>query len=390
MLSTILQKEFLLFLSYCLSPDSQALPECAARISWADLLQFTKKQSVVGVYWQGVKRMSGLETNRPSEDDVMDWMVEVSKIAKRNRKVNAVAVKVIKGFRQKGFEACVLKGQGNALLYPDPSSRTSGDIDVYVHPQQQGGRWRNDEAAIRKIITFCKGLDKLARAVYHHIDIPAVDKVPVEVHYRATWLNAPVNNRRLQNLLSTLLSRKDGTKHVALPEEAGDITIPGFSFNVVFQLSHILNHLLHEGVGLRQLVDYYYLLRSHACSKEDQAWLDTSLKRCGLHQISSAVSWVLANVLGLPERYLITKPNERYGQQLMREMIAGGNFGKYDERLLSGTSHSKLVANIQRLVRDVRMLAYYPSECLWEPWFRVWHWVWRKKHNSFYNVLNSI
>ena len=381
MLSTIIQKEFLLFLSYCLSPDSQALPECAARISWADLLQFAKKQSVVGVYWQGVKRMSGLETNRPSEDDVMDWMVEVSKIAKRNRKVNAVAVKVIKGFRQKGFEACVLKGQGNALLYPDPSSRTSGDIDVYVHPQQQGGRWRNDEAAIRKIITFCKGLDKLARAVYHHIDIPAVDKVPVEVHYRATWLNAPVNNRRLQNLLSTLLSRKDGTKHVALPEEAGDITIPGFSFNVVFQLSHILNHLLHEGVGLRQLVDYYYLLRSHACSKEDQAWLDTSLKRCGLHQISSAVSWTLVNVLGLPENYLVTTPNARYGQQLLREMMAGGNFGKYDERLLSGTSRSKLGANLQRLVRDARMVVYYPSECVWEPWFRIWHWMWRKKHN---------
>ena len=381
MYSTIQQNDFLTFLGYCLSTDSQALPECAARISWADLLQFAKKQSVVGVYWQGVKRMSGLETNRPSEDDVMEWMVEVSKIAKQNRKVNAVAVKVIKGFRQQGFDACVLKGQGNALLYPDPLSRTSGDIDVYVHPQQQGGGWRNGEAAIRKIITFCKKLDKSARAVYHHIDIPAVDKVPVEVHYRATWLNSPVNNCRLQNLLPTLLSREDGTKHVALPEEAGDITIPGFSFNVVFQLSHILNHLLHEGVGLRQLVDYYYLLRSHDCSKEDQAWLDTSLKRCGLHQISSAVSWVLANVLGLPERYLITKPNERYGQQLMREMIAGGNFGKFDERLLSGTSHSKLVANIQRLVRDARMLAYYPSECLWEPCFRIWHWIWRRKHS---------
>ena len=349
------QNDFLLFLSYCLSPDSQALPECAARICWADLLQFAKKQSVVGVYWQGVKRMSVLETNRPSEDDVMDWMVEVSKIAKWNRKVNAVAVKVIKGFRQQGFDACVLKGQGNALLYPTPSSRTPGDIDVYVHPQQQGDGWRNDETAIREIITFCKRLDKSARAVYHHIDTPAVDKVPVEVHYRATWLNSPVNNRRLQNLLSTLLSR--------------------------VQLSHILNHLLHEGVGLRQLVDYYYLLRSHACSKEDQAWLDTSLKRCGLHQISSAVSWMLVNVLGLPEKYLITTPNERYGQQLLREMMAGGNFGKYDERLLSGTSQSKLVANLQRLVRDARMVIYYPSECVWEPWFRIWHWMWRKKHN---------
>ena len=375
------QNDFLTFLGYCLSPDSQALPECAARICWANLLQFAKKQSVVGVYWQGVKRMSVLETNRPSEDDVMDWMVEVSKIAKRNREVNAVAVKVTKGFRQQGFDACVLKGQGNALLYPTPSSRTPGDIDVYVHPRQQGGGWRNDETAIRETITFCKGLDKSARAVYHHIDIPAVDKVPVDVHYRATWLNAPVNNRRLQNLLSTLLSREDGTKRVALPEEAGEINIPGFSFNVVFQLSHILNHLLHEGVGLRQLVDYYYLLRSHDCNKEDQAWLDTSLKRCGLHKISFAVSWVLANVLGLPERYLITKPNERYGQQLMREMIAGGNFGKYDERLLCGTSQSKLAANIQRLVRDIRMVVYYPSECLWEPWFRIWHLMWRKKHN---------
>lgn len=148
------QNDFLTFLGYCLSPDSQALPECAARICWADLLQFAKKQSVVGVYWQGVKRMSGLETNRPSEDDVMDWMVEVSKIAKRNRKVNAVAVKVVKGFRQQGFDACVLKGQGNALLYPDPSSRIPGDIDVYVHPQQQGGGWRNDETAIRKVITL--------------------------------------------------------------------------------------------------------------------------------------------------------------------------------------------------------------------------------------------
>ena len=375
------QNDFLTFLGYCLSLDSQALPECAARICWADLLQFANKQSVVGVYWQGVKRMSGLETNRPSENDVMDWMVTVSKIAKQNRKVNAVAVKVTNGFRQQDFDTCVLKGQGNALLYPDPSSRTPGDIDVYVHPQQQGDGWGNDETAIRETITFCKGLDKSARALYHHIDIPTVDKVPVEVHYRATWLNSPVNNRRLQNLLSTLLSRKDGTKHVALPEEAGEINIPGFSFNVIFQLSHILNHLLHEGVGLRQLVDYYYLLSSHACSKENQAWLDTSLKRCGLHQVSAAVSWMLVNVLGLPENYLITTPNERYGQQLLREMMAGGNFGKYDERLLSGTSRSKLGANIQRLVRDIRMVVYYPSECLWEPWFRMWHWMWRKKHN---------
>jgi len=55
-------------------------------------------------------------------------------------------------------------------------------------------------------------------------------------------------------------------------------------------------------------------------------------------------------------------PSKRYDQQLMREMMTGGNFGKYDERLLSGTSQSKLGVNLQRLVRDARMVVYYPSE----------------------------
>lgn len=373
-------QDYLQFLSYSLSPDSQSVPSCAERMDWAGLLQFAEKQSAVGVCWQGVKLMGELETNRPSEDDVMDWMVEVSKIAKRNRKVNATAVKVVRGFQQKGFKTCVLKGQGNALLYPDPLSRTPGDIDIYVHPKGHGEDWINDEAAVNRVIGYCKGLDASTRAVYHHIDIPAVDKVPVEVHYRPTWMNAPAHNKRLQTTLAVLLSKEDGTKQVTLPKDAGQIVVPGFRFNVIFQLSHILNHLLHEGVGLRQLIDYYYLLRSHECKDVEKVWLNKKLKDCGLWHISGAVSWMLAVELGIPKTSLVTPPNERYGKQLMREMIAGGNFGKYDDRLLSGVSHSKLVANLRRLVRDARMMVYYPSECIWEPWFRLWHWMWRQRH----------
>ena len=376
-----LQSDYLQFLRYCLSPDDKPVPGCATRIKWADFLRFATKQSIVGVCWQGVMRMGGLDANKPSEDDVLDWMAEAIRIDRQNRKVNAVAVKVNSGFRQRGFEACVLKGQGNAVLYPDPQSRTSGDIDVYVHPLQGKASWKNNEVAIRKIIDFCRGLDPSVRAIYHHVDIPAIDGVPVEVHYRATWMNSPIHNRRLQNTLSSLLSCEDGLKHVSLPGDAGQIVVPGFRFNAIFQLSHILNHLLHDGVGLRQLIDYYYLLKSHECSVEEKAWLNNKLRACGLQRISSAVSWVLTCVLGLPKAYLITAPKDRYAKQLMREMIAGGNFGRYDERLLSRASSSKIIVNIQRVVRDMRMAAYYPSECLWEPWFRVWHWFWRMRYS---------
>lgn len=374
-------QDYLTFLSYSLSPDSQSVPSCVERMDWAGLLQFAEKQSVVGVCWQGVRRMGELSTNKPTEDDVLEWMAKVSKIAKQNRKVNGVAAKVVAHFQQQGFDACVLKGQGNALLYSDPLSRTPGDIDIYVHPKGHGEDWANDEAAVNQIIGYCKGLDASARAVYHHIDIPTVDKVPVEVHYRPTWMNAPAHNRRLQRTLAALLSQAEGTKQVTLPEDVGQIVVPGFRFNVIFQLSHILNHLLHEGVGLRQLIDYYYLLKSHECKEDEKVWLNKELKNCGLWHISGAVSWMLAVELGLPKISLVTPPNERYGKQLMREMMVGGNFGKYDDRLLSGVSHSKLIANLQRLVRDARMVVYYPSECLWEPWFRLWHWMWRKRHN---------
>ena len=36
--------------------------------------------------------------------------------------------------------------------------------------------------------------------------------------------------------------------------------IPTVEFNIIFQLTHIYSHLMNEGIGLRQLVDYYYVL----------------------------------------------------------------------------------------------------------------------------------
>ena len=34
------------------------------------------------------------------------------------------------------------------------------------------------------------------------------------------------------------------------------------------------------------------------------------------------------------------------------------------------------------LLMDVRLVALFPSECICEPLFRLWHWWWRKKVNK--------
>lgn len=381
-ISTNIQ-DYLDFLRYSLGDEYTTLPDCARRINWQELLKFAQKQSIVGIYWQGIQRLGDhLEDNKPSEDDVLDWMSKVANIERRNKKLDAIDVKVTKEFQKDGYDVCILKGQGNALLYPNPSYRTSGDIDVYLHPHNKGyDSMQNRDIDVRRIIKYCKQHNRSARAIYHHIDFPSVDDVPIEVHYRPSWLNSPINNRKLQKTFAQLLSGKDGRKLVTLPNGVGEIFVPTFGFNVVFQLSHIYNHLLHEGIGLRQLIDYYYLLKSEDCPNERKSELNRIIRHCGLTHIGSALSWVLINILGLSDDLAIVKPNARFGKQMLNEMIAGGNFGKYDDRKLSGVASSKTMANIHRLARDARMVAYYPSECFWEPWFRIWHWNWRRLHN---------
>ena len=47
---------------------------------------------------------------------------------------------------------------------------------------------------------------------------------------------------------------------VSLPDDAGDIAIPTTAFNVIYQLCHLYHHFFDEGIGMRQMIDYYYVV----------------------------------------------------------------------------------------------------------------------------------
>jgi len=89
--------------------------------------------------------------------------------------------------------------------------------------------------------------------------------------------------------------------------------------------------------------------------------------------------WVLHEVLGLKEEFLIASMDEKRGRALWDEIRSGGNFGYYDEK--NCIAQSPLQRNIQRIKRDLCMARYFPPECLLEPVFRLYHWMWRMKYN---------
>ena len=131
-------------------------------------------------------------------------------------------------------------------MYPNPSSRTPGDIDIWV------------EGGDKRVISFVRSISPHEKACYHHIEFPSYKGVEVEVHYRPSFLLCFWHNRKLQKYYERV--KDEQFSHRVMLGEQGEIAIPTAEFNLIFQLTHIFSHLMNEGIGLRQLVDYYFVI----------------------------------------------------------------------------------------------------------------------------------
>ena len=177
----------------------------------------------------------------------MTWMGKAQQIRRQNVKVNGVAVKLYSKFREDGLRCCILKGQGNALMYPNPYSRTPGDIDVWVNASRED------------ITEYAKRHFNLEDDIrFHHLET-TLDGVPVELHFFPGIMNNPIYHARLQKWFRRNADLQ--CSHiVGLPDGAGDIAIPTTAFNVIYQLTHLYHHFFDEGIGMRQIIDYFLVV----------------------------------------------------------------------------------------------------------------------------------
>ena len=139
---------------------------------------------------------------------------------------------------------------------------------------------------------------------------------------------------------------------------------------------HIFHHVLHEGIGLRQLLDYYYILKS--LGKEQQLQVFEEMKHLGLAKFAEAVMYVEQQMFGLEPEFLLCKPNERLGKLLLAEIELAGNFGKYDERNLHVNRKSRMDVYLHNVKRNFVFFKFAPSEVLWAPIWKPCHFVLRK------------
>ena len=349
------------FLPFCIGSVSE-ISTSVKDADWNIMYAIAKKQCLVGILFDGIQKLPPAEVGM-SKDLLLQWMMRCQMLEKANVRLNDAAIQVSEWFRKKGFRTCILKGQGNALMYPNPYSRTPGDIDIWV------------EGGDKRVISFVRSISPHEKACYHHIEFPSYKGVEVEVHYRPSFLLCFWHNRKLQKYYEKV--KEEQFSHRVMLGEQGEIAIPTVEFNLIFQLTHIYAHLMNEGIGLRQLLDYYYVLISDDLSLIRDR-VQKELRKLGLWKFAGAIMYIMQEVFGMPASRLIVPPNEKYGRFVLNEVLEAGNFGRHDERNRFG--RSKLGHNLQRVYRDMRLVRYFPAEALSEPFFRVWHFFWRLKH----------
>ena len=432
------------FLRYSIGSESE-IPGSLIEADWKELYRIAQKQCLVGILFDGIQRLPSSNVGI-SRDLLLQWMAESQMLEKANMRLNDAVIQVSEWFQKKGFRTCILKGQGNALMYPNPYSRTPGDIDIWV------------EGGDKRVISFVRSISPHEKACYHHIEFPPYKGVEVEVHYRPSFLLCFWHNRKLQKYYERV--KEEQFSHRVKMGEQGEGAIPTVEFNIIFQLTHIYAHLMNEGIGLRQLVDYYYVLcdfykvyqksskitpslftlkegstshpdpltlrgeggnRPTRCSEplrskdggpskvspDSAGWDRLSIEgdnsAGSTTAVTSSASTALDEVqeelkeLGLWKfaggiMYIM---QEVFGMSASQLIVPPNEkYGKFvlNEVLEAGNfgkhdarnrfGRSQLGHNLQRVYRDMRLVRYFPAEALCEPLFRIWHFFWRMKNKK--------
>lgn len=331
---------------------------------WRLVYDLAKKQTLTGILLEGIKRLP--KEQCPPKAILLQWFTHVENIKKKNQELNRLVPQLIQKFQKDGFRSVILKGQGNALLYPNPLLRTPGDIDIWLDG--------NKSEIIRYVRKYCPNEE----IVYHHAEFPVMKQCDIEVHFTPSWMNNYFKNKKLQQFFEESKEAQFNHK-VSLPDKEGFIYVPTAGFNRIYILLHIYRHLFEEGIGMRQLVDYYYVLKQKCTDTEKEKSRQT-IEQLGMKRFCSAVMYIMQEIFGLEKEFLIFAPSEPEGKFLLEEILRAGNFGKWDERIVRQKNETHIHKYFRKIKRNLRFIKSYPSEVIWNPIFRFWQYQWRKKN----------
>lgn len=335
---------------------------------WGKMYDMAKKQSLVGVCFAGVQRLVEQKQELP-EMLYLTWMGMAAKIQQRNEVVNRQCVELQAKLSADGFKSCILKGQGVTSYYSRDLSllRQSGDIDVWIDSDR------------KSIIDYAMKVNHRAVDVStKHVELHLFYDTEIEAHFVPAQIWAPVLSKRVQEFYD--IQKTIQMENVVELHNGYKLNAPTRVFNAIQLTNHSFIHFFFEGVGLRQMMDYYFVMQYKFSEKEKNIIID-NLKRTHLYKFACCVSYVIETAFGASPSFI---PADRInGKALLDSIMKEGNFGKYDEK----RDTSKMDSSWYRFwFHNKRLLRFFfisPCVVAYSPIHRIREFVWRVANGYF-------
>ena len=346
--------------------NSTCLSHTPSAKEWKGLYALAYDHALLGVCFSSLNILDKQEQLAEMPQQLkMHWLGMAVQIRKRNLLMNQRCVELQRILEQSGFRTYIMKGQGNAALYNNVQNsengcenkefdlstlRQPGDIDIYL------------EGGYDRVIGYVNKTFPTKEVNELEIHYHCFKDTEVEIHYQPFVMDGP-KNKVLQQFFKEE-SEACFKNRISLGN-SGDICVPTITFNLVHQLVHIHHHLFYEGIGLRQLMDYFFLLIKASDSSVDS--IERSKKvihQLGLDRFAAALMYVLQIVFGLERDKMLWRPSEKDGIFLLNEIMRSGNFGQSDIRKKA----------IYKNKWKSFWFVHFKTFCYWR--FDHWAWFW--------------
>ena len=292
------------------------------KVDWEKVYQLAEEQSVIGVVLAGIEKTNTNRTdntNRPTQDFLLEWIGEVQLIEQQNLAMNQFIAELIEKLRKEDVYAILVKGQGIAQCYEKPLWRSSGDIDLLLSDQ-------NYEKAKTMLLPLASDVEKEYKS-FKHQGMTMSEGYVVELH--------GAMHSRLSNKIDRGIDEAQndvfcGGYVRSWQNGSTQVFLPGVDDDVIFVFTHILHHFYIEGIGLRQICDWCRLLWKYKDSL-NSGLLESRIRKMGLMSEWRSFAALAVDYIGMPKEampfYSSDKKWSKKAEMILVFVLETGNFG---------------------------------------------------------------
>ncbi len=369
---------------------------------WETVYYICELQAVLGIAFVGILKLP--KEQMPPSELFAKWQKDAQKEKEIRERVTEICRKACEKHEKNGFDSCVLMPRppqspcvGGEVCAQTGEVRDEGfefrggdpkDVDILCwSKEKKDGKRTIVEYVNFQYVASTKHIKP--KVIRHHVNFES-GNIPVEVRFKSEYLNNPWYNGRFENWVKELIDSNSMLK------QGGDLHAPSDSFNVVYQLLHLYKKLFCEGIRLGHLLEYYYTLQTLSIPlhrgkcrppqspcvggevraqsgevRDERLEIMHVIERLGMKKFAGAVMYVLQTVFGMPDEFLICKPNNRNGSFVLKMTMLAGEYTRYLERTRTLRHLGRIGHHLYWLKRNRPFITQYPSEVLFELYRRI-------------------